>query len=188
MLKKTIPDVLATYKSKICCLCANNVESEKSSKELIYQLPCKCVICCEDCLDQYLRLVLNNPGLMCLCGNNLTTNELRQIYEFLNSNDLTYQKKAIMVVFEERLRNTCMICLQDRNLSDQVHHLVVFKDDSLTLLFKEKYFKHIICNKCFSHRAVKVKNSINCTMCFEDHVVYKVKKKFDEKEDNCLVF
>lgn len=189
--KKNIRDIISTFKSRFCVECTMSViDPHPNSKLLLISMPCKCTICCEDCLNSYLKRILQNEETRCLCGDILSIKDIIQIYKTLleikESNKLETIKSFILFKF----KTTCFICMENFDLySDTTIHRVFFENEELKKYLHHDKFSHIICANCYDSNKPKTKKEIECVLCGETHKILKVKKKVNLEEDSdCIIF
>lgn len=188
--------MIKEMKTKLCVQCQNVI---KATKDIWFTLPCDCLLCSKecftayfddlmvkeltDCKDNKIQCYIFN---YCLCGYQLNSNDYAKLYIQFEKNDMKKLNKTLKGVMMNNLQQNCMKCLSPRsNLSDVIYKAML-KDEKITLVYKEKEFFHIICNKC--HEKVGKAKKIECCICNNMHTVLKFKQLTGKDEEDCVIF
>ena len=197
--------IINTVKKKSCTICQNN----NAGNNIKYNLPCGCVLCSDECINNYFTILLVNEVKIlknyhyysfifknCFCGYQFTINDyfkFKKNFEYLNG--------YIDIILNHNLTLKCLLCLNTITIKD-LRYMLILKDDNYKK-FELKEFKHLLCEKCnnklkqTNKDGIKGYKEIDCQLCnyFGNknsiHTIIKVKKlKKDEEDDDsgCMIF
>jgi hypothetical protein len=85
----------------------------------------------------------------CICGYQFTFNDYKIIYEFLKNKNYKEEKKMIEFAVTQNFKKMCMECKYDYYNGDLEFYLLTLKDQEITMTYKIKEFKHVLCENCY---------------------------------------
>ena len=147
-------------KKKICVLCADEIKDES------LELPCKCVLCSESDLNEYL----NSRDLIsekCLCSERYSPEMLFQLGSFIIDKNLDYKDK-ILKYFEDNLKGTCCACGKKYDITvEDINYLTDSDNNNNEFLSK---LNHNFCKDCYLLYSVN-ENGFICSICQVKHIL-----------------
>ena len=194
-------------KKKICVNCQDDFYNKNKK---VINLPCGCVLCSNDCFDNYINLLLISRVKFfkekeiysefifnfCFCGYKF---QLKDYFIFnILKKDLN---KYIIYALNQNFSLNCFNCLNNIN-SEETRYYLTLKDKSFELNGINE-FKHAICYNCYNnmkniyHSEIKNLKQINCKICsyfgYQSAIhkisnVKKYKKGEQINDDSCIFF
>ena len=150
--------IINEIKKKLCLFCAEEIKDEP------LELPCKCVLCCEEDLNQYL----NSRDLIkeqCLCSENYSEEMLFKLGSFIIDKNIDYKNKLIKY-FENHLKGACCICGKRYDLSvEDANYLTDLENNYNEFLSK---LNHNFCNECY---LLYTEKEFDCLICKVKHIL-----------------
>ena len=186
-----LDNIISQLKKNECVFCKKSIQNNKYFMEL----PCRCVICTEECFKNYLK-----PQKI----ENSDEKENGKYYDHITICDCEYEnkKKDIKKIILRNIDNIDKI--KDSDIKDENYRKIVenhwlwkcnfCRNDSFNrrfrfyrLIFNEKYpstnnnLEHLICFTCKNTKIPKDKN-IECSYCEEKHLISSIKNVSEDNE------
>lgn len=150
--------IINETKKKLCVNCADQI------KEDFLELPCKCVLCCEEDLNEYLNS-RDLTKIECLCKKKYDQEMLFQLGNLIIDKNIDYKDK-IKEYFENQLKGNCCICRKKYDLAlEDINYLTDSDNNYNEFLSK---LNHNFCNECYLLYNDK---EFKCSICEVKHIL-----------------
>ena len=150
--------IINEIKKKLCVYCAEEIKGE------FLELPCKCVLCGEEHLNEYL----NSTDLtkeQCLCSETYNGEMLFKLGNFIIDKNIDYKNK-IVDYFEKQLKGNCCICGKRYDITLEDVNYLNDSDNNYNEFLSN--LNHNFCNECYLLYSEK---EFDCLICKVKHTL-----------------
>ena len=180
-----------------CLMCTKNTQ------DVFYrECPCKCRICTDKCLDEYIKPKNNDKETkekingqyydhIKYCPKCNYENKKKDIKKIVIGEENTEDKDIKNVNYWEIIENhwkwKCNLCENNESFNRRFRYYRLIFDE--IDLFTHKKLEHLICFQCY-HNKVKKNENIYCLYCEKEHSINCIKdvSEDNENEISCNIF
>ena len=145
-------------KKNICVNCGDQIEAES------LELPCKCVLCSEEHLNEYLTS-LDLTKQQCLCSERYTPEMLFQLGSFIIDKNINYNNQ-ILEYYENNLKESCCVCGKKYDITLEGITYLTDSDNNYNEFLSK--LNHNFCDDCFLLYTGK---EFICSICQVKHIL-----------------
>ena len=184
-----------------CLICTKNTQ------DIFYrECPCKCRICTDKCLDEYIKLKNNNKETKekivgeyydhikyCpKCEYENKKNDIKTIVIGDESlEDEHIENEHYWEIIENHWKWKCNLCEKNESFNRRFrYYRLIFDENDL---FTHKKLEHLVCFQCYHNKVKNNKNknkNIYCHFCEKEHTINCIKgvSEDNENESSCNLF
>jgi len=128
------------------------------------ELSCKCTLCCEEDLNEYL----NSRDLiteLCLCSEKYSREILFQFGNIIFDKNIDYKEKIIKY-FENQLKGSCCICAKRYDITLEDVNYLTDSDNNYNEFLS--FLNYNFCNDCY---LLYMGKKFKCSICTLYHIL-----------------
>ena len=186
-----VKEYILNLKNSLCLSCFNYLNINENT--FYFQLPCKCIFCCLDCLRKFLAVAPFHMmgNYMCICGEEYDLITLKYMINFLSAHHFKKQQTQMFKFIYEKIKNKCAGCDKEITLSgDEKSNINILEvqDYEVEKVLNITKFNHLLCDHCWKEIKKDNKKFI-CPMCNSIHTITnKISKAGRKVSGSCVIF
>ena len=167
-------------KNEICICCNANINENKNKNfKPIIILPCKCILCSNNCVKEFYYILMSGAYIkeefICFCNKKYDLEKCLLMIEKYNEKKFNC-KEMIEFLFLKQNKNKCFLCLKE-NVNNKMCYVIEPK------FYLNHIIKHFICNECYDKDENFLGQNIECNLCKRNHII----DKFSESKNDINV-